>query len=93
MASFALWAGGAYVFPNILGVMTDIYGGALLATDKSGAFQSSPVYNSGSACGTTGADLKAISLEFKAQNSNILYGGSSTVQTASLRSLALIRAY
>lgn len=93
MASSTLWVGGACVFPNILGVMTDIYGGALLATDKSGAFQSSPLYDSGSACGTTGAGLKAISLEFKAQNSNNLYGGSATVQTASLRTLALIRAY
>lgn len=77
------------LFPNIAGVHSLLY-----TSDAgwSGAFFN---VNGGTQCSSIngGSGIWNVTLGFHASNSNSTYGLSSTNQPASLRSLALIRAY
>lgn len=87
---------GCYIaagLPNTIGVVSDIYGGALLCENISGVFSPSVVYVSGVGLGTQSNQFSAITLSLNSQKSNALYGASETVQPAGLYGLSLIRAY
>ena len=81
------------VFPNILGTITDVYGGANLGNIKNGCFTNSSVFNAGTSSTSSGAALKGMSVSFSANAGNSIFGASSTVQPAGLYGLYLIRAY
>ena len=82
-----------FVSPNTIGVVSDIYGGALLCKNISGVFSPSVVYGSGVGLGTQSNQFSAITLSLNSQKSNALYGASETVQPAGLYGLCLVRAY